>query len=244
MRISTLRSCASLLASSAVLLLCACAHEVYSPPAHPIPLEAPRALRQGETAVRIAGGSTSALFGPDLIAGTASVQRGLGHGAEGSLEATVARVQGDSAAGTSPFILAARAGGKLELYGHHLAATAGLGGGGSAGGAFVSPDVGLVLGYDNPYLVPFFSLHGMGSLPVAPKEVDVTVAGDPPGTHVDTPKTTWGAGSAAGVRVPIGHPDHEGVHGGITGGLVSWHLYSDGHDEGFFGPSLSADVVF
>ncbi len=233
-----------MLACSAALSLCACAYEAYSPPAHPIPLEAPRALAQGETAVQIGGGATSAVFGPALLAGTASVHRGFGDGVEASLKGTVTRVQGDSAAGTSPFIIAARAGGKLELYGHHIAATAGLGGGNSAGGPFASPDVGLVLGYDNPYVVPFFSLHGMGSLPVAPKKVDFTMAGDPPGTHVDSPKTTWGAGGSAGVRAPLGNPDQAGVHGGITAGLVLWHLDSDGHDEDFLGPSLGADVVF
>jgi len=184
------------------------------------------------------------LFGPDVVAGSAEVHRGLGQGAEVSLAANGAHLQGHSSAGTSPDIFSGRAGAKKELWLHHLSAIAGLGAGHSAGGEFVSPDLGLIFGFDNPYAVPFLSMHAMGSFPLGARSVDVSSGDDQPGSFVDTPKTTWGLGGTAGLRVPIGNPDSKDVHGGLTGGMSFWKLYSHGNDIGFLGLGGSADVIF
>jgi hypothetical protein len=223
----------------------ACEHNVYSPPALPLPLEAPRSLNQGQTAIQAEGASEGAmLWGPDVVVGGAAVHRGFGHGTEASLGGNVVHIRGDSAAGTSPDIISARAGAKQELWGHHLSALVGLGGGHSAGGSFVSPDLGLIVGFDNPYVVPFASAHVMASVPIAARQVDTSAPPDPPGTHVDTPKTTGGYGGTFGLRIPIGDPDSESVHAGLAGGMSFWKLYSDGNDIGFLGLGGSADIIF
>ncbi len=222
----------------------ACARNVFSPPALPLPLEAPRTLDNGQAAIQASGGTSSSMFGPDLVAGAATVHVGMGRGTEASLGASVTHLQGHSSAGTSPDIISARAGVKKELWRHHVSAIAGLGGGTDAGGGFVSPDVGVIAGFDNRYAVPFLSLHAMSSIPVGARQVDVSIDDEQPGTYVGTPKPTWGIGSTVGLRVPIGNPDSKGVHAGLTGGMTFWKLYSDGHDIGFTGLGGSADVIF
>jgi len=168
-----------------------------------LPLQSPK-VTEGVAV----GGSTSsqgALFGPDVLAGEAHVRVGLAETVEIAAEAMLAHIDEKSSADTHPNIYAGRIGLKWapELTSRFLAFTAGAGGGGHAAGGYVSPDVGLVVGWENKYVVPFTSFEGSVSVPIAAKEVDTSGEDDDVGTHVDTPDTTWALRTTVGVRVPV-----------------------------------------
>ena len=48
----------------------------------------------------------------------------------------------------------------------HVAFNLGLAGGGWTGGGFIGPDTSLIVGYENPYCVPFLSVGAVASFPV------------------------------------------------------------------------------
>jgi hypothetical protein len=83
---------------------------------------------------------------------------------------------------------------------HHLALTAGLGGGyAPAAGGFGSADLGRVASYDNCYVIPFGALSGFVSQPVGAKSVDF-------GTHgTSRASTSVGFSAATGVEVLLLH---------------------------------------
>ncbi len=102
-------------------------------------------LGAGEGALQIAGAFHSAqepLFDEGLSAasGTLNVRYGVGAETDAAGEISVLQVQGQSAANTFPYVFSGRAGVKHELVHRVLSVTAGVGGGGSAGGGFFSPD--------------------------------------------------------------------------------------------------------
>ncbi|HKO94478.1 MAG TPA: hypothetical protein VJU61_25165, partial [Polyangiaceae bacterium] len=89
----------------------------------------------------------------------------------------------------------------------------GLGAGASAGGAFLSPDLGLNLAVENPILVPFASARFYLSAPIAPRYVHFTT-GDGAGERADDsdgepdayrrlPHFTYGIQLSGGLRVPF-----------------------------------------
>lgn len=56
----------------------------------------------------------------------------------------------------------------------HSALVGGLGGGGSAAGGFVAPDLGVLLAYENDWVVPVFSTQTGVSIPIVPRTVDLS----------------------------------------------------------------------
>jgi hypothetical protein len=184
------------------LLPLGCAYRVYSPPARSLPLESPEPLPPGATSATGEGAVHSLLFGPTLVGADLRVARGL-PGGEVSAEATVLGVQEKSAASTDRTIKMLRAGYRTgsDVFGFG----AGLGGGWSAAGAFISPDFALIVGYENCYLVPFGGLRAAVSLPIAPSAVDVSRPEDGVGAHVLRPRTTFLFNPTLGLKVPLGH---------------------------------------
>ena len=85
--------------------------------------------------------------------------------------------------------------------GQHLRFIGGLGAGTYTGGPFLSPDLGIVLAYENPYVVPFLTLSGYVSIPLDAQEVDIGVS--EMSDYSVTPSTTVGILGTAGLRVPI-----------------------------------------
>lgn len=222
-----------------------CNHHVFSPPARTMPLESPATLPPGDTGAAVEGTHHGEVFGPEVSTGSLRIRHGLAEDLDGVAEANVLHVHGDSEAGTHPNAYSLRLGAKLRLV-EHFAFTMGAGGGGSAAGHFFSPDVGVVLGYENEHLVPFMSFRTTVSLPIDPQEVDTTAVGSDGEPELDTPKVTGGLSWTAGLRLPlpVADPEHQGVRGSVVLGIGMTHLYDGDDDANLIGVGGGGELVF
>ncbi|HRE91110.1 MAG TPA: hypothetical protein PK095_18455, partial [Myxococcota bacterium] len=107
---------------------------------------------------------------------------------------------------------------------------AGFGGGAYAGGLYVSPELTVGIGYQNPTLVPYLSWSGFGSLPLVAETVDVTA--DPDEPAFDRPLASVGFRVQAGLEVPI--EDRASFSLGFHGVAL---VDLEGTSEGWFGVS-------
>jgi hypothetical protein len=192
--------------SLAVMVLCigatACSPYLHSPPGRMVPLEAAKALPKGDFAIQGAFAGGGAFWGPSVGAGTLQGRYGFGHGFQGDLEAGFA-VMGardtDWNTSASHALYSARAGFKYEAA-SWFAVQAGLGGGGSAGGGYISPDAGIIFSYQGKNVVPFVSGSFYSSHPINAKPI---VFQDQDSTEVLLPDRTLGAYGNFGLRIPI-----------------------------------------
>lgn len=214
-------------------LLSACVGHVFSPPGRVLPLETAATLAPGQTAVQASGGYHSETLGPTITTGTLQVRHSLGEGAEGVIEGNLLRVIGTPNEDIDPNIYALRLGAKRRLT-PWLALTTGLGGGISAGGGFLSPDLGAVASYENRYLTPFLSVRGMYSLPINPQVVDVSSAGAPE-PDLQRPQQTYGLSTAVGFKVPFLLGNEADMFQGafLAGAGMSWLV--DRAEEAVYG---------
>ncbi len=187
-----------------LLLVGACNHNVYTPPARAFAITSPQVLADGQTTVRANVSSSSQLFGPEIVAGSAGMRRGMSNNLELVADTSFAQVVEASAAGTNRNITMGRIGGKAHpTESHNLAVTAGVGGGyAPASGAYASADVGAVVGFENRYLIPFASVGAFASVPLDPKEVNTTQPGDSE-QRLDTPEKTLGLTIGVGLKIPL-----------------------------------------
>lgn len=134
----------------------------------------------------------------------------------------------------------ARAGVKYRPHeSENFALVAGGGAGHSpAAGMYTSADVGLVVGYENRYVVPFVHGGGFASLPLNPKEVNLT-APDDDDEHFDTPEKTVGLSFGAGLRVPLAHDTTS-----LLVGLSSTQVWDSDSDNGFMSFSGGIETSF
>ncbi len=205
----------------------ACSTDVYLPPARLFPLESAATLPPGDTGVQVEGGAHGAFFGASASSGTLRVRHGVDDGTDASLEASVLHIQGGGPGESYPNAFSTRAGVKHRIT-SWFSLTAGLGGGASAGGGFVSPDLGAIVAYENRYFVPFLEVRGGFSQPFDAAPV-VVVAGQP-GV---TPPFTWMAGGIAGFRIPMRwcDPGTCNVRSSLLGGLGVSELSFAGPDS-------------
>ena len=228
---------------AAATALAGCPTHVLSPPSQFLPLESPAPLAAGETWLGAEGGVGGAVFGPDVATGAVVARRGLTDTLELRADATLASILANGRADTSPWIGSGRVGVKALFAPSfpHLAWTAGLGGGTSAGGAFATADLGVIVGYENPIIVPFLSVAGLVSVPLTRHEVDITRADAEPGDPavLDTPNTTLGARVGFGVRVPV-----EGADLSVGAAFLFLADATRDEDLGFTGASASLGARF
>ncbi len=231
----------SYLKTIAILLpLAACNGNIYSPPSRTMALSAPEVMEAGKTAVRGSVSSASAIFGPELRAGSAGIRHGMKGNTEVVLDVSYARVDQEVDANQS--VGMARVGGKFNPEGNpDMALTGGFGGGISpAAGSFASADVGAVFGYQNKYAVPFLSVSGYVSVPINAKEVLFRHKGSKilfDDRDRDTAETTLGASVGLGLRVPI-------QSSALTLGLTLSTLRDDDTVESFLGAGIGAETSF
>lgn len=192
----------------------ACSYHLYAPPSRAAPLETPRALPVGQNAIAVEGAAVAGVFDPTIVAGALRYRRGLAKRVDGVADVTGMHVlDRPRDVKAWPGAYALRVGVKHEAA-DVLALTFGLGGGGSAAGGFIGPDLGLILGYENRYFVPFFSLRGFFSQPLGARTVDLGLDGG--NRRVSRPDTTLGSSVALGFRIPLLH-EEELVHSVAVG---------------------------
>jgi hypothetical protein len=217
--------------------LAGCTTAVYLPPARLFPIESAATLPRGDTGVQIEGGVHGAALGVSASSGTLRVRRGIGDEADASLEASVLHIAGGGPGDSYPNAFATRAGVKHRVT-PWLSLTAGLGGGASAGGGFVSPDVGVIVAYENRYFVPFLEARGSFSQPFDSRPV--VVAAQPP----VVPPFTWIGGGVAGFRVPMGwnEADPHDVRTSVLGALALTDFAYGGPESPQFVMSLGGGI--
>ncbi len=190
------------LAALLALVLGACTPFSLSPPARVLPLESADTIAEGAVAIGASGAVHDAVR---HTSGSASLDVAYApiDGLELSAEATYAHV--DYRDERAPYLGAGRLGLKVAPV-PHFALVAGVGAGAGAHGAFVSPDVGVIGAYENPYLVPWTAVRGLASVPVGPSTITVSQDDDGNGTlrFFDlVPPNTVGWQLSTGVRLPL-----------------------------------------
>lgn len=217
----------SLLALVACLGLSACSPYLHSPPGRMVPLEAAKALPKGDFAIQAALGGGGEFWGPSIGAGSLQGRYGFGHRVEGALEAGFAFIGNRSAhwdTDASQALYSVRAGFKYELA-SWFALQAGLGGGGSAGGGYLSPDAGIIFSYQGRVLVPFVSGSFYSSHPLSANPI---VFRDENSTEVLFPDKTLGAYGNFGLRIPLKHSSPESPRTAI---IIAYRFVFASHQE-------------
>jgi hypothetical protein len=126
-------------------------------------------------------------------------------------------------------MFSARAGFKYEVA-SWFALQAGLGGGGSAAGGFVSPDAGGIFSYQGPKVVPFVAAGVNYSWPVRPKAIVFTNGeGDRVGLR---PTNTFGYYGNFGIRVPFSHEDPKSPRSAL---IIAYRFVGAAYDQVPFG---------
>jgi len=212
------------------------------------PFETAATLARGEVGAQLEGGAHGQVFGPNAESGALRMRVGTGDRLEVSTEVSILHVDGTSVAHTFPYAFATRGGIKYEIEPKILSLTAGAGAGASAaGGGFVSPDVGLILAFENRYLVPFLSARTSLSVPFARRKVDTGGASDTLGQFVYEPPLTWIAGGSAGLKLPLFGACPERpvpIRVSLLGGVALTYLVYDSKSAGLWTVGGGAEAVF
>jgi len=215
-----------------------CAHHVYSPPARSLPIETVATLEPGNTSLALETGVHGSVFGPDIFTSTGRARHTFTQNLEGVAEVNLMHLIDDAEAQTHPNIYGLRFGCKYRLT-NFLAFPYGIGGGYSEAGFFISPDLGAILAYENPYIIPFLSVRGYVSQPIGKRAVDI--GEDTEGEYIEKPDTTWGASGAIGGRVPVTSQSTD--IGSILFGLGVTHMADAEDYKQFFGGTIGLELL-
>ena len=205
------------------------------PPRAFFPFYGPRRSLEGRRASSWRGAGHGAIFGVNAESGTLR-RHGMGADTDLSADLSVLHINGNSVAGTYPTLRSAGRGGFKHRALRWLSLTgAGWGGGASAGGRFLSPDIGVIAAFENRYLVPFLAFRGSFSVPFDCHPVDTGQAGSHSvGQWVYVPPFTWIGGGVAGLRLPLGGWTEGGpksLRGSLLTGVGVTYLAGAGSDS-------------
>ena len=220
------------------ILASACTPHVFSPPGRTIPLEGPATIDEGDTAIQVEGGMSAEVFGEPIVHGTVRLRHGVSDRLElsGEANAMFFTLHEDASTDAHRGIYGARFGVKGG-FGEHFSLTGGMAGGGSSGGGFLSPDVGFIGGYTNPYCIPFFATRVFFSQPLNTNTITIT---DNEETFVGEPQPSFGVAIATGVRIPFG--PRYARHGAVAVGY-GFTLIADGDEsKGFQGFNVGIEL--
>jgi hypothetical protein len=180
-----------------------CNPKLYSPPTRLLSLETPALLEPREQSLTLAGGNHDhfdIFHDFEAYSGTAVYRRGLTNNLEGSAGVSFLSV---SPAGYSldfnPITGSVRAAVKynpsyLERF---WALRGGVGLGFSPIGEYATGDVGLILGFENPWVTPFVSGGCFRSQPFDTRRVEF----DTNSHYTDELDRTWGWEFGGGIRI-------------------------------------------
>lgn len=199
----------SRLAPLLLLLATACTPLAASPALRSVPLETVETAREGHVAIRASGGAHTSVY----TAG-GGIGIGVAQDVELQAEGTFADVEQLAGRSVSPFVGTGRIGIKHRLL-DCLAVTGGVGAGVGPWGAYSGGDLGILLAYENPWVVPFFAARVQLSQPIDP-HTEIASDGNS-GTLMLTPTTTFWLQPSTGVRIPF---CHEGECDGTRVSLV------------------------
>jgi hypothetical protein len=198
----------------ALFLVClGCNTHVFSPPAGNFPIESAATVGANRNSVGVEASVAGAVFGPALASYRVTYRRGLGEQLELSAAPTVLYVTDSSTHASHAGIYALRSQLKYTPI-KYVAPALGLGAGASAAGAFLSPDVGVTVAGENPYLIPFATVRGFLSAPIAARRVYFTTGDDAgdrddpddqPDFYSTRPRLSYGLQLSVGLRVPLYH---------------------------------------
>lgn len=187
------------------LSVAGCTPALLSPPAASPILESSEPLRESEVAIEVASGAHAGVFGPEVFAGRVGGRTGLGSALEAQLEAGLYHIEtAPVLAPPHPNVYVARMGVKWAPV-INTALLGGVGGGYSAAGGFMSPDLGGILAYENEYITPFLGARAGLSLPIAPRTLDLTHEEASP--LFDRPELTWIVNVSLGAALSLPDPD-------------------------------------
>ncbi len=236
-------------------LVAGCAVRVFSPPTGSYPVESAALVPAGKRAVGAEVFAGGAMFGPQLLSARGNLRYGMSERLELSASPSLLWVLGSRPEDSHPGSYALRAGAKLALL-RHVAITTGLGGGASAAGGFLSPDLGLIGAFENRYLIPFASARGLVSVPLNARTVHITTDDDAADGYDDEdfardhhrlrPRFTYGVQLAVGLRLPLTWNDAERIRPSIACafGVTSLNDRSSEGKEVYGGPSCALETVF
>ncbi len=238
-----------------LVAMSACNARVFSPPTGTFLTESSATVGKGRHS---AGGDVfmgGALFGPHLLAYRGTYRYGLRPDVDLSASPSLLAVRGAKSGDSHPNAYALRLGIKYAPI-KHLALLAGAGGGGSAAGGFVSPDLGAIVAYENPYVIPFGSARALLSAPVSARTVHFTVEDDAddgpddadsaPDAYRLKPRLTLGVQLALGVRVPLTYDGDSRVRPALacSVGLTSLRDRSERGSVDYSGFDCAVEVRF
>lgn len=188
------------LAPLLLLLVTACSPIAVSPALRTVPLETAATTRPGHVGMRLGGGIHSDGWGQEVGVAQGGVGIGLVDDVELQLDGTFADSDGLSQRTVSPFFGAGHLGLKHRVL-PWLAFTGGTGAGSGPWGAFAGGDLGVILAYENPYVVPFFAARVQLSMPIDAQTERFVDSNHM--TTLLTPGATFWFQPSTGVRIPL-----------------------------------------
>lgn len=188
-------------AAVAMLLASACSQQVYSPPAQTFAVSPVHSLAAQRAALEIDASRHAQIFDPAIDVIDGRYRRGIGEGAEISLEGAAHQVEANGTSKAARDFYSGRAGISVSPDAGDARLFAGAGGGfAREGGQFIAVDSGFTLGVDNCVLVPTFTVAGFASQPINAKPIDVS---DDEYYTTDTPAFTVGGVLRGGLRLSL-----------------------------------------
>jgi len=196
-------------------------------------LESPGALARGETGVQVDGASHSATWEGAIDNGALRVRHGFGFGIEGSVETSVMWYRDLDL--VPRYAILNRVGLKYcfdDIHGCPIALTGGVGGGAYDQGGVAGGDLGLLLGYDNPYFVPFFHVRAtvtavFGPAPVYDGDAYSCSTTTQTCPVYNTPTGSYGFFGTLGFRIPISFGEESGTRLGLLAAIQLGSLQDD-----------------
>jgi hypothetical protein len=178
----------------AILLAGGCAPFIHSPPGRLLGLDTAQTLEKGQTGIQVVGGGGG--DGVDVSFGgiAARVRHGLAKQLDGRLELSVLKLNPEDPLIGGEVIYGVGTGIKYA-FNPHFAFSVDVTGGGWVGGGFISPELKLIAGYENPAAVPFFDVGYYTSHPISPNAVSTTE------DFLGPPTFTQGWTTGVGLRV-------------------------------------------
>ena len=254
----TLNSRKLLWIALSVAVATGCTAHVYAPPSRMAALDGPSLVGEGKTEVSGQFGLGVQVLGSGYHAGGVQVRHGISEQVEVTGNASYFAVSGRRDGDLSPnaaepdatyhpeeetwFLYAGRVGMKWSPpeVGGHVAIFSGIGGGYSDAGGFVSTDLGVSVGYNNAYVVPFAAVGGFISVPVGSKAIDISDNGK--ASVMQTAQFTYGGQGLVGLRGEIAV--QEGQHVSWMLGATTTLLMDSEQRDGFWGGVVEVGYGF